>query len=81
LLIHIHNPLPNEIRRGSTLGHVFWSEAIVIPRSVAVKALRLRIDVEKSSSHQLSQAETADDTEDGHLTLCRSLALPKSRDY
>jgi hypothetical protein len=42
LLIHMHNPLPNEIRRGSTLGHVFWSEAIVIPRSIAVKTLRLR---------------------------------------
>jgi len=61
LLIHNHNPLPNEIRRGSALGQLFWSEAIVIPRSIAVKALRLRIDVAKSASHQLSQNETSSD--------------------
>jgi hypothetical protein len=42
LLIHNHNPLPSEIRRGSTLGQVFWSEVIVIPRSIAVKTLWLR---------------------------------------
>jgi hypothetical protein len=30
LLIFNHNPSPNEIRRGSALGQVFWSEAIVI---------------------------------------------------
>jgi len=33
----------------------------VIPRSIAVKTLQLRIDVEKSSSHHLSQVEIASD--------------------
>ena len=42
----------------------------MIPRSIAVKALRLRIDVEKSSSHHLSQNEIASDNPcSRHLSL------------